>query len=76
MTVQETIIGKLAQAKAIKEAMSYNMPSEIFKQMHDYVQELLKEAIEINSHNSLEDEYFDNIEAIDEVVETKIIEKY
>lgn len=76
MTTQETIIGKITQAKAIKEAMSFEMPSELFYQMNEYWADLLKEAEELNSHNSLESAYLENLEEIDKVSQIEIIARY
>ena len=75
MTIQETIIGKIAQAKAIKQAMSYTMPSEIFKAMNNHVDTLIGEAIELNAKESGEN-FYPNAVAIEDAISTNIVEKY
>ena len=75
MTLQETIIGKVAQAKAIKQAMSYAMPTEVFKAMNNHVDTLIEEAITLNAEQSGEN-FYPNAVAIDDAISTNIVEKY
>lgn len=75
MNLQETIIGKIAQAKAIKQAMSFDMPREIFKAMNNHWDNLIDEAMELNK-NSDSNNWRVNIELINDVINTQIVEKY
>lgn len=75
MTVQEQIIGKVAQAKAIKQAMSYAMPTEVFKTMNGYVEALLEEAINLNAEEG-GDNFYDNLKVVDDAIMTEIVARY
>ena len=76
MNVQETIIGKIAQARAIKQSISFSMPSEVFKVMNGHWNKLLDEAEELNETRASNKNFYKNLEEINEVADIKIIEKY
>ena len=75
MTTQEQIIGKVAQAKAIRQAMSYTMPTEIFRAMNNHVDTLIEEAITLNAEQTGEN-FYPNAVAIDDAISTNIVEKF
>ncbi len=76
MTTQEKIIGKVSQAKAIKQAMSLGMKSKAFKVMNSYYNELLNEAEDLNEREASNKNFYKNLEAINEVVDIEIILEY
>lgn len=75
MTTQEQIIGKVAQAKAIRQAMSYTMPTEIFRAMNNHAHTLLEEASDLNVEQSGEN-FIPNVDAITDAISTNIVEKF
>ncbi len=76
MNVQEQIIGKIEQAKAIKHAMSYAMPTKVWKVMSGHYSTLIQEACELNEAESINKNFYKNLDEINDALNIKIIEKY